>query len=63
MKDILEFEKYQVTLAENGRQGLEMALSNSFDLILSDIKMPEMDGMELLEQLKKNELEVPVVMI
>lgn len=63
MKDILEFEKYKVVLAENGREGLELALSQPFDLILSDIKMPEMDGMELLAQLKKNEIDVPVVMI
>ncbi len=63
MKDILEFEKYKVVLAENGREGLDLALSQSFDLILSDIKMPEMDGMELLTQLKKNEIDAPVVMI
>ncbi|MDX9747591.1 MAG: sigma-54 dependent transcriptional regulator, partial [Paludibacter sp.] len=63
MKDILEFEKYKVVLAENGREGLELVLSQPFDLILSDIKMPEMDGMELLTQLKKNEIDAPVVMI
>lgn len=63
MKDILEFEKHKITLAENGREGLELAISQPFDLIFSDIKMPEMDGMELLYHLKEKEPDVPVVMI
>lgn len=63
LKDILEFEKHQVGLAENGRVGLETATGQYFDLIFSDIKMPEMDGIELLEALKEKEVEAPVVMI
>jgi len=63
LKDILEFEKHQVTLAENGKQGLEAAQNNVFDLIFSDIKMPEMDGIELLGHLIELGIEVPAVMI
>lgn len=63
LKDILEFEKHQVVLAENGKQGLEYALNQIFDVIFSDIKMPEMDGIELLSALKEKEVEAPVVMI
>jgi len=63
LKDILEFEKHQVVLAENGKAGLDAALSTSFDVIFSDIKMPEMDGIELLTALKEQEVEAPVVMI
>jgi two-component system nitrogen regulation response regulator NtrX len=63
LKDILEFEKHQVLLAENGKQGLAMAESESFDLIFSDIKMPEMDGIELLGFLAEKEIEAPIVMI
>jgi DNA-binding NtrC family response regulator len=63
LKDILEFEKYEVILAENGKLGLEAALNNSFDVIFSDIKMPEMDGIELLQALTEQEVEVPIVMI
>ncbi len=63
MKDILEFEKHRVVLAENGRVGLDTAIHDEFDLIFSDIKMPEMDGMELLEQLQEKGVEAPVVMI
>lgn len=63
LKDILEFEKHAVVLAENGKVGLEAAQSATFDLIFSDIKMPEMDGIELLSALKEQEIEAPVVMI
>ena len=63
MKDILEFEKHKIVLAENGRVGLDTATRDEFDLIFSDIKMPEMDGIELLEQLKEQSVETPVVMI
>jgi len=63
LKDILEFEKHQVSLAENGLKGLETAQNEMFDLIFSDIKMPEMDGIELLTQLKEKDIEAPIVMI
>ncbi|MDD3322326.1 MAG: sigma-54 dependent transcriptional regulator [Paludibacter sp.] len=63
LKDILEFEKHQVTVAENGKIGLEAAQNAVFDLIFSDIKMPEMDGIELLANLMEKEIEAPIVMI
>ena len=62
-KDILEFEKHTVTLAENGKQALEIIQNQTFDLIFSDIKMPEMDGIELLGHFMEREIEAPVVMI
>lgn len=63
LKDILEFEKHQVVLAENGKVGLEQVQTTIFDVIFSDIKMPEMDGIEVLSALKSLEIEAPVVMI
>jgi len=63
LKDILEFEKHQVTLAENGKIGLEMATGTSFDLIFCDIKMPEIDGIDVLTALIEKEVEAPTVMI
>lgn len=63
LKDVLEFEKHQVELAENGRVGYDLATSNVYDVIFSDIKMPEMDGIELLSALKEQEVEAPLVMI
>ena len=62
IKDILEFEKYDVELASNGQEAFELFESNDFDAVLLDIKMPEMDGIEALEKMMKIK-EVPVVMI
>ena len=63
LKEILEFENYTVEVAENGRTGLDMATATNYDLIFSDIKMPEMDGIEVLTSLREAEVESPVVMI
>ncbi len=62
LKEILEFEKYEVDLAANGMDGLELAKAATHDVILLDIKMPEMDGMEVLEALQKFS-DCPVIMI
>ena len=66
LKETLEFEGYKVDVAENGQQGVEMAQSKNYDLIYSDVKMPQMDGTELLAALKQPDspcADVPVVMI
>ncbi|MBR2165314.1 MAG: sigma-54-dependent Fis family transcriptional regulator [Paludibacteraceae bacterium] len=55
LKEILADEGYEVETAENGKQGLEMAQAKAYDLIFSDIKMPEMDGLEMLKALKNGE--------
>ena len=63
LREILEFENCQVQEEESGVQALQLLEQSNFDLIFSDIKMPHMDGIELLEQIKKKNLETPVVMI
>ena len=65
LREILADEGHEVEVAENGKQGLEMARATAFDLIFSDIKMPEMDGIELLTALKSGDdaVDTPVVMI
>ena len=63
LKDILGFEGYIVEVAENGLFGIEMAKSNDFDIILCDIKMPEIDGIEVLEKIMEMKPETTVVMI
>ncbi len=74
LREILADEGHEVEVAENGKQGLEMAQAKAYDLIFSDIKMPEMDGMEVLKALKQplptspqgeevEPIETPVVMI
>ena len=63
LREILENEKYQVDDAENGKIGFELASKNNYDVILCDIKMPEMDGVEVLEKLQQKGIETPVIMI
>lgn len=58
-----ENETYIIEEAEDGLEGLEMLKNNDFDLILCDIKMPKMDGVEVLEKVKKLQPEIPIVMI
>lgn len=58
-----ESDAYQVEDAEDGIEGLEKIKNNDYDLILCDIKMPKMDGVEVLEAVKKIKPEIPVVMI
>ncbi len=62
LKEILEYEKHEVDLAANGPACLELAQAHSYDVILLDVKMPEMDGMEVLEKLMATG-DVPVIMI
>lgn len=58
-----ENDSYQVEEAEDGVQGLEKIKNTDYDLVLCDIKMPKMDGEELLEAVKKIKPEIPMVMI
>ena len=63
LREILEFEEFEVVEAENGKEGFEKASSTTFDMIFCDIKMPQMDGMEVLDELFKAKVDVPIIMI
>ncbi len=63
LKDILEFEKYEVDLAEDGLIALEKVKTTTYDAIFIDIKMPQMDGIEVLEKMRNDGIETPIVMI
>lgn len=63
IREILEFEKHQVEEAEDGQSGLAMALKNNYDIILSDIKMPKLDGTELLQKLVENQITSSIIMM
>lgn len=63
LKEVLEYESHQVEVAADGLEGLEAFKKGGFDVVLCDIKMPNMDGMEVLEKLFEISSDTPVVMI
>jgi two-component system, NtrC family, nitrogen regulation response regulator NtrX len=63
LRDILEFEKYDVAEAENGEEALSVIEKKPVDLVVLDIKMKGMDGIEVLEKIKQLRPELPVIMI
>ena len=63
LKEVLEYENHQIDLAEDGVIGLAMILENHYDIVLCDIKMPKMDGLEVLEKIFQISTDVQVIMI
>jgi two-component system, NtrC family, nitrogen regulation response regulator NtrX len=63
LREILEYEKFEVDEAEDGKDGLNKLESEHYDLAFCDIKMPKMDGMELLDKVKESNPDLPVIMI
>ena len=63
LKEILEMENYQVETAENGEEGLQKAEKEKYDAIFCDIKMPVMDGTEMLSRIMEEGIETPVIMV
>lgn len=63
IKEILEYEKHIVDDAEDGQTGLMMSLKNNYDVILSDIKMPNIDGLELLKKLTENKINSSIIIM
>lgn len=63
LKEILGDEGYDVETAEDGVQGLEFALKERYDAIFCDIKMPNLDGMELQDKLIEQGVDSPLIMI
>ena len=63
LKDILEYENFGVTLAEDGMKALQLLQKKEFDAVLCDVKMPGIDGMELLDRAMALNPDVPFIMI
>ena len=63
LRDILEFEKYTVDEAVDGLECVVKIKQNKYDVIVLDIKMPKMDGMDALERIQELACDTPVVMI
>lgn len=63
LKEILEYEKYQISEAQDGEEGWNKIQEEDYDLVLCDIKMPKMDGMEVLEKASTLEKQPQFIMI
>ncbi len=63
LREILEYEKYEVEEAEDGELGLELLGKNEFDVVLCDIKMPKLDGIQVLEKSNSIGKDTPFIMI
>jgi DNA-binding NtrC family response regulator len=63
LREILEYEGYSVSEAQDGAEGLRMIQEGDFDIVLCDIKMPKMDGLEVLEKAAQSNPDVPFIMI
>lgn len=59
----LEEELYQVDVASDGREGLISATSNEYDLIISDVMMPHLNGFQLVEELRKQNILTPILLL
>jgi DNA-binding NtrC family response regulator len=60
---LLDAQGFRCTTCANGRLGLESFRKDSYDLVLSDIVMPEMDGLKLLSELRRADPDIPVIMV
>ena len=63
LKEILEYENYTVTTADDGNKGLQLIQKNDYDVVLCDVKMPGIDGMELLDRAQALRPDLPFIMI
>jgi DNA-binding NtrC family response regulator len=63
LQKLLEFESYRVVLAEDGQRALDVLRDRAVDLVLLDIKMPGLDGLEVLSQVHRDQPQLPVVII
>ncbi|MDE7209578.1 MAG: response regulator, partial [Clostridia bacterium] len=63
LSTVLQKEKYEVQMANDGEAGLQLALSNIFDLIILDVMMPKKSGFEVLSQIREKRITTPVIML
>lgn len=63
LKDNLEFENYEVDLAEDGEKGLTNILENKYDLIILDVMMPKMSGFDVCKSARKKGITTPIILL
>jgi CheY-like chemotaxis protein len=62
-KALLEEHGYSITTARDGQQGLEAFSRGTFDLVITDYKMPRMDGLELIQEIRQRTTAIPIILI
>lgn len=63
LRDNLEFEGYQVSTADDGLQGLELIKSNSYDLVLLDVMLPKLSGLDVCKKIREANINVPIILL
>jgi len=63
LKEILEYEKYEVEEAEDGEIGLQKIEKNNYDVVILDVKMPKKDGLEVLGDMQQKGIDTPVIVL
>lgn len=63
LKDDMEFEGYEVTVADNGKEGYMLAKGKEFNLIILDILLPELTGFEICKKLREENVKTPIIML
>ncbi len=63
LKEILEYEKYDIDEAEDGEAGLQKIEKNSYDVVILDVKMPKKDGLEVLTEMQQKGIDTPVIVL
>lgn len=63
LKDNLEYESFEVDLAEDGQKGLDLLDRNTYDLILLDVMMPKLSGFDVCKQARKNGVTTPIIFL
>ena len=61
--EVLKLDGYSVETAENGEDGFKKALNDEFDIIITDLRMPEVDGITFIQNLRKHNINAPVLVI
>src|SRR5579885_3539978 len=63
LRRMLAEERHTVDLAHDGRTGLDLALSDTYDMVILDLMLPDVDGIEICRQMRQNRVETPVLML
>ena len=63
MKKMLEKSGYEVAVARDGHKALGILSKNAFALIISDLRVPNLDGMEMMQEIRRNEINTPVIFL